>query len=330
MRASAAATLPVSSTSSTSWCSRPISLRRRPARAQLRHAEADLAAQRAVQALQPGRADRRHKRLVERAVAGHHLAPAGVVGECLHAGDRLAGAARAATSRSSTARTTRHSSGMRTENRSRISSRVSTGMWALRLGSRTRGPRGRGSGSPRAPSGGRRRTRRRGRAPGGVRRLDLAVEDPSAQRDDHRLGGRDRPDGESAHQAATAAAARSARGSRRPARALGSPRVERVGDLGERDRANAQRARFVAAALGGGDVEHALQRRADCAAFRSGTTASNAAPNRYSAPGLSPRETATTRLPDRTASATASRAPRVGRAIATTRASDSSPLSSPR
>ena len=61
----------------------------------------------------------------------------------------------------------------------------------------------------------------------------------------------------------------------------------------------------------------------------SETTASNAPPNGLSAAALSARETATTRFPDRTASPTASRAPRSGRAMATTRASSSSPLSSP-
>ena len=205
--------------------------------------------------------------------------------------------------RSSTARTTRHSRGMRTENRSRISSRVRTGMWALRLGSRTSRPSwqsvwmaartvGRATPNSAASSSSGRRT------PG----LDLAVEDARPQRDDDRLGGRDRSDGEPTHQAAMIVC----RGARTAASARGASASP---SSSGRHRAHAAPAGLGAPPLGGAHVEDRL-RRAPPSSRGSDTTASNAPPNRYSAPGFSARETATTRFPDRTASATASRAPR--------------------
>src|SRR5690348_3536966 len=62
----------------------------RPARTQLGDTEADLAAERGVEAFQAGRAYCRDKRLMEGAVPLDDLTPAGVVGEGFQARDCFA------------------------------------------------------------------------------------------------------------------------------------------------------------------------------------------------------------------------------------------------
>ena len=187
-------------------------------------------------------------------------------------------------------------------------------MWALRLGSRTSRPswqsvwiaaRTVGRATPNSAA-----SSSSGRRHAG---LDLAVEDPRAQRDDDGFLRRDRPHGQSAHQAAKIVGRR-----------ISAPASSRG-----RDSAHAQRARLVAPPRRRAHVEHALGRHAQRIRVEVAEHGLERRAELLQRAGLSPRETATNRLPERAASATSSRAPALRRAPArSTRASDSSPLSS--
>ena len=215
--------------------------------------------------------------------------------------------------RSSTARTIRHSSGMRTENRSRISSRVSTGMCALRLRSRTSRPSwqrvwiasrtvGRATPNSAASSASGRR------APGAID----AVEDAGAQRGDDGLAGGDRLDGETAHQAPRGSAGAGYVGERsRPARPARRRACRRCAPPpGATGRVLTYRIASGSASISAGRRRRPRTRR------RTGT----------SARGLSPRDTASTRAARTRARAPRPRAPPAAAApCATTRASSSSP-----
>ena len=202
MRASAASTSPDSSTASTSWCSLPIS----DGEAQLGRSWATQRRisprERAVEPLQARRADRADERVVKRAVGGDHLAPAGVVGQGLHAGDRLA---RRFQRRAALEHGAHDQALDRDPDREEVQDllarehrdvRAAVGLAdeqalvAERLD---------GGADRRARDAELGRELQLGQPHAG---LDLAVEDPRAQRDDDRFLGRDRPHGKSAHQAA--------------------------------------------------------------------------------------------------------------------------------